>query len=98
MYNMFLQGLTMVRQSISVSEPNDEWLKAQVASADKLSKKARADLQKSWLYGVKTHGNQRADQYQQGVLDRFAQIAEQPYLIRPCAGYRRSVYGADSIY
>lgn len=28
----------MVRQSISVSEPNDEWLKAQVASAEYGSK------------------------------------------------------------
>lgn len=28
----------MVRQSISVSEPNDEWLKAQVASAEYNSK------------------------------------------------------------
>ena len=46
----------------------------------KLSKKARADLKRIWLYGVKTHGNQRADQYHQGMLDRFALIAEQPYL------------------
>lgn len=36
--NMFLKGQTMVRQSISVSEPNDEWLKAQVASAEYRSK------------------------------------------------------------
>jgi antitoxin ParD1/3/4 len=28
----------MVRQSISISEPNDEWLKAQVASAEYSSK------------------------------------------------------------
>lgn len=28
----------MVRQSISVSEPNDEWLQAQVASAEYASK------------------------------------------------------------
>jgi toxin ParE1/3/4 len=68
----------------------------------KLSKKARADLKRIWLYGVKTHGNQRADQYHQGMLDRFAQIAEQPYLYQAVdyirAGYRRSVYGTDSIY
>lgn len=37
-YNLFLKGQTMVRQSISVSEPNDEWLKAQVASAEYSSK------------------------------------------------------------
>lgn len=68
----------------------------------KLSKKARADLKRIWLYGVKTHGNQRADQYHQGMLDRFTQIAEQPYLYQAVdyirAGYRRSVYGTDSIY
>ncbi|MDZ4057525.1 type II toxin-antitoxin system RelE/ParE family toxin [Methylicorpusculum sp.] len=68
----------------------------------KLSKKARADLKRIWLYGVKTHGNQRADQYHQGMLDRFAHIAEQPYLYQAVdsirAGYRRSVYGTDSIY
>lgn len=68
----------------------------------KLSKKARTDLKRIWLYGVKTHGNQRADQYHQGMLDRFALIAEQPYLYQTVdyirAGYRRSVYGADSIY
>ncbi|QSA99434.1 type II toxin-antitoxin system RelE/ParE family toxin [Methylomonas sp. EFPC1] len=68
----------------------------------KLSKKARADLKRIWLYGVKTHGNQRADKYHQGMLDRFAHIAEQPYLYQAVdsirAGYRRSVYGTDSIY
>ena len=37
-HDIFLKGLTMVRQSISVSEPNDEWLKAQVASAEYSSK------------------------------------------------------------
>jgi toxin ParE1/3/4 len=68
----------------------------------KLSKKARADLKRIWLYGVKKHGIQRADQYHQGILDRFVQIAEQPYLYQAVdyirAGYRRSVYGTDSIY
>ncbi len=68
----------------------------------KLSKKARADLKRIWLYGVKTQGNRRADQYHQGMLERFAQIAEQPYLYQAVdpirAGYRRSVYGTDSIY
>jgi toxin ParE1/3/4 len=68
----------------------------------KLSKKARVDLKRIWLYGVRTHGNQRAVQYHQGMLDRFAQIAEQPYLYQAVdhirAGYRRSVYGADNIY
>lgn len=68
----------------------------------KLSKKARIDLKRIWLYGVKTHGNQRADLYHQGMLDRYAQIAEQPYLYQAVdsnrAGYRRSVHGTDNIY
>jgi toxin ParE1/3/4 len=54
----------------------------------KLSKKARADMKRIWLYGVKTQGIQRADQYHQGMPDRFAQIAEQPNLYQaglyPC--------------
>jgi antitoxin ParD1/3/4 len=37
-YGRFLKGQAMARQSISVSEPNDEWLKAQVASAEYSSK------------------------------------------------------------
>lgn len=37
-YSRFLRDHAMVRQSISVSEPNDEWLKAQVASAEYSSK------------------------------------------------------------
>jgi toxin ParE1/3/4 len=68
----------------------------------KLSRTARADLKRIWLYGVKTWGNQKAEQYHQGMLNRFAQIAEQPYHYQAVdairAGYRRSVYGSDSIY
>ena len=62
----------------------------------KLSKKARADLKRIWLYGVKTHGNQRADQYHQGMLDRFAQIAEQPYLYQ-AVDYIRAAIGVVCI-
>jgi toxin ParE1/3/4 len=68
----------------------------------KLTQKARADLKRIWLYGVKTYGHLRADQYHQGMLDRFARIADQPYLFQSVdnirAGYRRSVYGTESIY
>jgi toxin ParE1/3/4 len=68
----------------------------------KLTQKARADLKRIWLYGLKTHGHKRADQYHQGMLDCFAQIADQPYLFQSVdyirAGYRRSVYGTESIY
>ena len=68
----------------------------------KLTRKARADLKRIWLYGVRTHGHQRADQYHRGLLERFDQIAEQPYLYQAVDyirdGYRRSVYGTESIY
>lgn len=65
----------------------------------KLSKKARTDLKRVWLYGVQTHGIRRADQYYQGMFDRFAQITEQPYLYQALdyirEGYKRSVYGTE---
>jgi toxin ParE1/3/4 len=48
----------------------------------KLTQKARADLKRIWLYGVKNHGHLRADQFHQGMLDRFTQIADQPYLFQ----------------
>jgi len=63
----------------------------------KISEKARTDLKRLWLYSVRTHGIQRADQYHQRMLERFEQIGEQPYLYQAVdyirAGYRRSVYG-----
>lgn len=37
-HDIFLKDQTMIRQSISISEPNDEWLKAQVTSAEYSSK------------------------------------------------------------
>jgi toxin ParE1/3/4 len=68
----------------------------------KLSQQARADLKRIWLYGVKNHSQLRADHYHQGMLAHFAKIADQPYLFQAVdnirAGYRRSVYGTESIY
>jgi toxin ParE1/3/4 len=68
----------------------------------KLTRKARADLKRIWLYVVKTHGSQRADQYHKGILERLDQIANHSYLFQAVdhirEGYRRSAYGPDSIY
>ena len=68
----------------------------------KLTRKARADLKRIWLYGITKHGEQKADQYHRELLERLEQIAEQPYLYQAVdhirEGYRRSVYGTDSIY
>lgn len=68
----------------------------------KLTWQARDDLKRIWLYGVTKHGEQKADQYHRGLLERLEQIAEQPYLYQAVdyirEGYRRSVYGTESIY
>ena len=58
----------------------------------------------SWLYeyGILHYGQERADRYYNGLIERFEELAENPRLwqavdhIRP--GYRRSVYGRHSIY
>ena len=68
----------------------------------RLTRKARADLKRIWLYRVANHGEQKADLYHQGLLVRLEQIANQPYLYQAVdsirSGYRRSVYGTESIY
>ncbi len=54
------------------------------------------------MCGIINFGLERADRYFDGLFARFDQIAEQPLRypavdeIRP--GYRRSMYGAHSIY
>jgi toxin ParE1/3/4 len=68
----------------------------------RLSEKADEDLSQLYEYGVIHYGQDRADRYYDGLIERFEQLAENPRLypavdhIRP--GYRRSVYGRHSIY
>ncbi len=68
----------------------------------RLSKAAKNDLQRIYVYGFDTWGEAKADQYYNALFDRFEQIAEQPHLYPPVdfirAGYRRSVCGEDNIY
>ena len=68
----------------------------------RLSEKADEDLSRVYEYGILHYGQERADRYYNGLIERFEELAENPRLwqavdhIRP--GYRRSVYGRHSIY
>jgi toxin ParE1/3/4 len=67
-----------------------------------LSKAADKDFEDIFNFGLDTFGIAQALDYQVGLEQRFAELAEQPGLyvavddIRQ--GYRRSVYNAHSIY
>ncbi len=68
----------------------------------RLNLEAEKDVRRLYRFGIETFGLERADRYFDGLFERFDQLAEKPRLyravddIRP--GYRRSVYGAHSIY
>jgi toxin ParE1/3/4 len=68
----------------------------------KLSEDAQADLIRIHQRGVRLDGEAQADKYFYDFIDRFEQLAEQPYLYQAVddirEGYRRSVCGVDSIY
>ncbi len=68
----------------------------------KVTVDAQADLERIWRRGFKEWGEAQADTYYNAIFDRFALLAEQPYLY-PTAeyireGYRKSVCGVDTIY
>lgn len=66
------------------------------------SKQAEQDLQDIWVYGLKHHGEERADDYFSELIEKFSQIAEEPLYYQSVehvrAGYRRCVCGVHSIY
>ena len=68
----------------------------------RLSEKAEEDLSRFYEYGILHYGQDRADRYYDGLIERFEELTENPRLwpavdhIR--SGYRRSVYGRHSIY
>ena len=68
----------------------------------KLSEDAQADLIRIHQHGVREYGEAQADRYYYNLIERFEQLAEQPYLYQAVddlrQGYRRSVCGVDSIY
>ncbi len=68
----------------------------------KLSAMAKEDLRRIYTYGYSEFGEEQADLYFHGFFQRFENIANNPLSfqsvdhIRP--GYRRCIYGSDSIY
>lgn len=67
-----------------------------------LREEAEADIRRIYAYGFYTFGETLADQYFDGLFRQFELIAEQP-LAYPAvdhirSGYRRSVFGKESIY
>ncbi len=68
----------------------------------RLSPAADADLDRLYDFGIDRFGLDQADRYYDGLEQRFAALAQFP-LHYPAVdyvrqGYRRSVYGAHSIY
>ncbi len=67
-----------------------------------LSEAAGEDIESLYEWGIDRYGLNAADRYYDGLIARFDQIAENPQLWQRVdhirAGYRRSVYGAHSIY
>ncbi|MBK6738010.1 MAG: type II toxin-antitoxin system RelE/ParE family toxin [Haliea sp.] len=63
---------------------------------------ADQDFENIFEFGLDTFGVDQAFKYQNGMMQRFAKLAEQPKLYPTVdhirAGYRRSVYGSHSIY
>jgi toxin ParE1/3/4 len=53
-------------------------------------------------YGILHYGQERADRYYNGLVERCEELAENPRLWQAVdhiyPGYRRSVYGRHSIY
>ena len=68
----------------------------------RLAPSAKDDLERIWLYGLEQWGLEQADRYVQQLFTRFADVAEHPYQYPAVddlrEGYRRSVFGTDSIY
>ena len=68
----------------------------------KLSNVAQEDLIRIHHYGIKKFGMNQADKYFHSLFEYFDLISQQPFsfesvdYIKP--GYRRCVYGSDSIF
>ena len=68
----------------------------------KLSGDAEEDVRRLYRHGIETFGLAQADTYFDGLFVRFDHLAEHPHLYPAMneirTGYRRSIYGAHSIY
>jgi len=68
----------------------------------KLAPAADKDLEQIWFFGLEQFGVEQADHYYTALMDHFDTLAEKP-LSYPAvdhirAGYRRSVFGAHSVF
>ena len=68
----------------------------------RLTGAADRDFENIFDFGIDQFGLERADAYQRGMIERFAQLAERPSLY-PSVGHirprlHRSVYQSHSIY
>ncbi|PCI39896.1 MAG: plasmid stabilization protein [Rhodospirillaceae bacterium] len=67
-----------------------------------LSEAAALDFENIFDYGIDTFGLKQALKYQNKLKERFEMLAEQPEQYPAiddiCSGFRRSVFGAHSIY
>jgi len=68
----------------------------------RLSNVAQEDLIRIHHYGVKKFGMNQADKYFNSFFEYFELIAQQPFSFESAdfvrTGYRRCVFGSDSIY
>ena len=68
----------------------------------RLSEDAKTDLKRIYMYGCEVFGESQADKYFEAFFERFAILADDPFLY-PAAeeigsGVRKSVCGRDTIY
>lgn len=68
----------------------------------KLTEYAKEDLRRIYRYGVINYGEKQAELYFDELVERFGQIAENPYMYQSVnyirEGYRRSVCGVENIF
>ena len=68
----------------------------------KLTNAAQADLDRLFVYGVSNFGLERAESYSAGLIEHFELVAGSPNMYPAVDqvrdGYRRSVYGVNSVY
>lgn len=68
----------------------------------KLSPNAETDMYRIWRYGMERWGLEAADKYIESLFERFEDIAHSPQMYPAVddirAGYRRSVFGRDTVY
>jgi toxin ParE1/3/4 len=68
----------------------------------RISKAAKADLERIYRHGVREYGEAQADRYFDAFFERFDQLAARPYAYPAVndirLGYRRSMCGVDGVY